>query len=164
MDNFDWTKFTRKGAIAADIKTLYNAWTKAEELEKWFLSSASFFRDGVKLQSSDSIQKGDRYQWNWHLYDGTEEGEILDVNGTDLIQFSFAGKCIVTVQLEPKGRFIIVKITQENIPTDEKSKRDIRLGCDSGWSNFLVNIKSVYEGGLDLRNKDEILRDLHKNE
>ena len=47
--------------------------------------------------------------------------------------------------------------TQKDIPTDDESKQGIRLGCHSGWSFYLVNLKSVYEGGLDLRNKDDAL-------
>jgi hypothetical protein len=43
MTNFDWTKFTRKIAIKASITDIYNAWTKASEIEKWFLSKAVFF-------------------------------------------------------------------------------------------------------------------------
>ena len=50
---------------------------------------------------------------------------------------------------------LLVNLTQKNIPTDDFSKINIRLGCDSGWSFFLVNLKSVYEGGLDLREKNE---------
>ncbi len=52
----------------------------------------------------------------------------------------------------------MVELTQKNIPTDDESKQDIRLGCDSGWSFFLVNLKSIYEGGLDLRNKNADLK------
>jgi len=49
---------------------------------------------------------------------------------------------------------VIVKLTQKNIPTDDVSKRNIRLGCESGWSFYLLNLKSIYEGGVDLRNKN----------
>ena len=43
MENFDWTSFTKKIAIRAELSDIYNAWTKAEELEKWFLEKVSFF-------------------------------------------------------------------------------------------------------------------------
>jgi len=32
------------------------------------------------------------------------------------------------------------------------------LGCASGWAFYLVNLKSIYEGGLDLRNKTPALK------
>ena len=53
--------------------------------------------------------------------------------------------------------------TQNDIPTDDISKRSIRLGCDFGWFFYLLNLKSVYEGGLDLRNKDEELKGMLNN-
>ena len=60
----------------------------------------------------------------------------------------------VEVKLTEKDNSVIVELNQNNIPTDDNSKLNIRLGCDSGWSFYLVNLKSVYEGGIDLRNKN----------
>ena len=87
-----------------------------------------------------------------------EEGKIIAANGKDLIQFTFADDCLVTVKLSEFKEYIIVELTQENIPTDEESKKNIRLGCHTGWSFYLVNLKSVYEGGPDLRNRDPELK------
>jgi hypothetical protein len=58
---------------------------------------------------------------------------------------------------------VIVELTQKDIPTDDASKQNIRLGCHTGWSFFLVNLKSVYEGGLDLRNKDSNFKGMITN-
>lgn len=58
---------------------------------------------------------------------------------------------------------VIVQLTQKNIATDDPSKKGIRLGCESGWSFFLVNLKSVYEGGIDLRNKNTELKGMLNN-
>ncbi|RZK15239.1 MAG: SRPBCC domain-containing protein, partial [Pedobacter sp.] len=55
------------------------------------------------------------------------------------------------------------ELTQKNIPTDENSKRNIRLGCHNGWSFYLINLKSVFEGGLDLRNKDNRFKPMLNN-
>lgn len=155
MTNFDWTSFTRKIAIKATLSDIYNAWTKTSEIEKWFLSKAVFM-DGSKkpIDKDQSIGKGFSYEWNWFLYDVTEKGKIMDANGKDFIQFTFAGECLVDIKLSSQDNLVIVELTQKNIPTDDKSKQNIRLGCDAGWSFYLVNLKSVYEGGLDLRNKE----------
>ncbi|MEX1002554.1 MAG: SRPBCC domain-containing protein [Crocinitomicaceae bacterium] len=155
MTNFDWTTFTRKIAIKAKMSDIYNAWTKASQIEKWFLSKAIFIdTNGVPISKDKSIEKEFTYEWNWYLYDTTERGKITDTNGKDFIQFTFAGECLVDIKLSLQDDYVIVELTQKNIPTDDHSKQGIRLGCDSGWSFFLVNLKSVYEGGLDLRNKD----------
>ena len=42
MKNFDWTIFTRKIAVKAELADIYSAWTKSSEIERWFLSKAVF--------------------------------------------------------------------------------------------------------------------------
>jgi hypothetical protein len=164
MTNFDWTTFTRKIAINAKLSDIYNAWTKASEIEKWFLSKA-IFKDNneAPIDKNKAIEKGFAYEWSWYLFDLTEQGKITDTNGKDYIQFTFAGDCLVDIKLSIQNDYTIVELTQKNIPTDDNSKQGIRLGCDSGWSFFLLNLKSVYEGGLDLRNKDNSLKGMINN-
>lgn len=158
MKNFDWTQFTRKIPIKASVQSLYKAWTVPDELERWFLKDATYIDTGDNtIFKTQSIKKGFTYQWQWYLYSVTETGEVLIANDKDYVQFSFAGNCTVDVVLEPYDKGTIVSLTQKNISTDDDSKVNVRLGCDSGWSFFLVNLKSIYEGGLDLRNKDSSL-------
>ncbi|MFZ1703686.1 MAG: SRPBCC domain-containing protein [Saprospiraceae bacterium] len=155
MKNFNWTSFTRRIEIKASIKYLYDAWTKSEEIEKWFLSKANFYNlDQKMVAKNESIKTGFTYEWSWYLYDDLEKGKITEANEKDFLQFTFAGECLVDIRLTQQGDYVIVELTQKNIPTDDHSKHQIRLGCDSGWSFYLVNLKSVYEGGLDLRNKN----------
>lgn len=164
MENFDWTRFTLKIAINTTLSNLYAAWTKASELEKWFLSKAdSFDAEGTLIPKSESISKGYRYEWNWFLYPDIEMGTFTEANGRDFIQFTFAGQCLVDVKLTAYEDYVLVELTQKNIPTDESSKKNIRLGCHGGWSFYLVNLKSVYEGGLDLRNKNTDLKPMLNN-
>lgn len=163
MENFDWTRFTRKIAVKASVKQLYDAWTIPQELEKWFLKRARFFDQDHMVADDANIKAGSRYEWEWYLYDGIEKGSVKVANGNDHLQFTFAGDCIVDINLEDFEGITIVSITQRNIPETEEAKRNIRLGCDSGWSFYLVNLKSVYEGGLDLRNKDARLKPMLNN-
>jgi uncharacterized protein YndB with AHSA1/START domain len=155
--------FSRKIPIKADMARLYNAWTRADEIESWFLRSSNFLRGDRLLPKEEAITKGDTYQWAWYAFDVVEEGSITEANGVDFIQFTFAGDCLVEIQLTQMEDYVLVTLTQKNIPTDDASKRNIRIGCASGWSFFLVNLKSVYEGGLDLRNKDNDLRGMLNN-
>ncbi len=159
MENFDWTQFTRKIAIKAKLSDLYDAWTKSSEIEKWFLREALYFDpDKKQIGKNTSIEGGNTYEWHWYLYEGTEYGKITEANKKDHLQFTFAGDCLVDIDLSQHKDYVIVALTQKNIPTDEKSKQNIRLECDTGWSFYLVNLKSVYEGGKDLRNKDVSFR------
>ncbi|NNF30208.1 MAG: SRPBCC domain-containing protein [Flavobacteriaceae bacterium] len=159
MKNFDWTQFTRKIAIKAPLNALYDAWTIPAQIERWFLSDATFYNSsGEKIDKNEHITSGSRYEWQWYLWDPTETGVVKEVNGTDHIQFTFAGECIVDVHLESFKDNTIVSISQREIPTTDEHKVNIHLGCDRGWSFYLVNLKSIYEGGIDLRNKNSDLK------
>ena len=46
----------------------------------------------------------------------------------------------------------VVELTQSRIPEDEN--RGIYVDCSYGWTFYLANLKSVLEGGIDLRNKN----------
>lgn len=164
MNNFDWTSFTKTIAIKAQLKDIYNAWTKAGELEKWFLKKVIFTDDtGILIDPEVNVTAGCAYSWFWYLYEDSMPGLIKQANGKDFLQFSFEGDCLVDVNLTEKSGYTIVQLRHYNIPTDDQSKQYIRLGCASGWAFYLVNLKSVYEGGLDLRNKDEHLHAMINN-
>ncbi len=164
MENFDWTKFTRKIAVKSNLSEIYDAWSKASEIEKWFLSSARFYDlSGNIIEKSTAVADGYSYEWEWFLYDVIEKGKITEANGKDFMQFTFAGNCLVDIKLSEESEYVFVELTQKDIPTDENSKKNIRLGCHTGWSFYLLNLKSVYEGGLDLRNKDENLYPMVNN-
>lgn len=155
MKNFDWSQFTKRIYIRSDLNKVYNAWTKSIELEKWFLSKAVFFSpDQTKVDLSKNVSGGCKYQWNWFAQNSFEEGKINEANGIDFLEFTFAGECKVQVKLSEVGDQILVELNQKEIPSDESSKENIRLGCAFGWTFYLLNLKSILEGGIDLRNKN----------
>ena len=164
MKNFNWESFTQRIAVKSSISELYDAWTVSGKIEKWFLSEATFYdANGQALAPDQPVGQGGSYKWQWFLFDDIEKGRITEANGTDFLQFTFAGECIVDIHLAQVDDAVMVELTQKNIPTDDKSKQGIRLGCASGWAFFLLNLKSVYEGGLDLRNKNESLKGMLNN-
>ena len=83
-----------------------------------------------------------------------EYGEVLDGNGKDVFKFSFgkAGNCTVRIYME-QGE-TVVELVQDNIPTDEQGMYYWHVGCKTGWTFYMANMKSLYEGGIDLRNKN----------
>ena len=164
MENFDWTSFTKKIAVKAALSDIYYAWTMAGELEKWFLEKVSFFDTSQKPLSKDqNVSDGYTYEWLWYLYKDTMSGKIISANGKDQLQFTFEGNCLVDIKLSESKGYTIVELRHHNIPTDDYSKQYIRLGCANGWHFYLTNLKSVYEGGLDLRNRDENLNPMINN-
>lgn len=164
MKDFDWSGFKKKIAIKSDLKTIYKAWTIPNELEKWFLKTADFTNENNLILKKDTSIKTDyQYNWSWYLFDTIESGKITFANDVDNLQFTFAGNCLVDVKLSKIDNLVVVTLTQKNIPTDEESIINYYLGCQSGWIFYLANLKSVYEGGLDLRNKNPQLKGMLNN-
>ena len=155
MNNFDWTSFTKRIAIKSSLSEIYEAWSVAANLEKWFLERVVFQDiEGTQLKLTEPVSSEIRYQWYWYLDATPMYGEILNANGKDHLQFTFEGSSLVDVKLSSLDEYVIVELRHHNIPQDDHSKQYIRLGCSNGWAFYLHNLKSVYEGGLDLRNKD----------
>ena len=155
MNNFDWTSFTKRIAIKSSLSEIYEAWTVAANLEKWFLERVVFRAGGGNLPGNTTqAQSGTQYDWYWYLDSTPMHGEILSANGKDFLQFTFECSSLVDVKLSTLDEYVIVELRHYNIPQDDNSKQHIRLGCSNGWAFYMHNLKSVYEGGIDLRNKD----------
>ncbi len=151
-----WTSFKVTGDYNTDIRNLYESWATPVGLEKWFLRKAEFYAIAGRLREADEfILKEDVYEWYWHGWgdDAVEKGEVLEANGTDLLKFTFMKDCIVTVSLFSRNGVSIVELTQENIPIENDPSKNLFVQCQTGWTFYLANLKSVLEGGVDLRNK-----------
>jgi hypothetical protein len=70
-----------------------------------------------------------------------------------LLKFTFSGGSIVTVDIQSKYGLTVVELTQENIPEESDPSKNLFVQCQIGWTFYLANLKSVIEGGNDLRNK-----------
>ncbi|WP_129714375.1 SRPBCC domain-containing protein [Pedobacter sp. SYP-B3415] len=155
MKNFDWTAFTKRIAVRSTLQKIYEAWSTAANLETWFLERVLFTNEqGEQLGPLERVADGMRYEWYWYLDNNPMKGEIISANGTDFLQFSFEGPSVVDVRLSTQDEYVIIELRHHSIPQDDHSRQYIRLGCSNGWAFYLHNLKSVYEGGIDLRNKD----------
>lgn len=157
MTAFNWTTFTVRIPINAPIEKLYWCWAAKAGMEYWFLRLSEYkTTEGRLRELEEPVQKGDTYKWLWHGWpdETVEYGEILDCNDKNFLKFSFgkAGNCAVTIKDEA-GQ-IIVELVQDNIPDDEQGKHYWHLGCKTGWTFYLTNLKSLLEGGVDLRNRN----------
>lgn len=163
MENFDWTRFLVRIDVKASKEQLYQAWSTRNGLENWFLRECLIYKPSGEMRDvNEPIQEGDRYLWRWHGHpdESTEEGVFLVSNGIDEIQFQFgqAGRC--TVRITEAGGVFLVDLVQDQIPPTEKAKVQFHVGCRTGWIFYLTNLKSFYEGGIDLRNKNPNLQQM----
>jgi len=151
-----WTTFKVAGDYNIDKRSLYEAWSTTQGLEKWFLRKADFFTIAGRLRDpQEFIAKEDTYQWYWHGYndDTVEKGQVLEANGIDFLKFTFSGGSIVSVNMESRNGITLVELTQENIPEESDPSKNLLVQCQVGWTFYMANLKSVLEGGIDLRNK-----------
>jgi hypothetical protein len=73
-------------------------------------------------------------------------------------QFGKAGRCTVRICQE-QGE-TLVELKQDQIPDDDLGRMTWHVGCKTGWTFYLANLKSLYEGGIDLRNKNMNLQEM----
>lgn len=163
MGNYDWSRFVTRININAPIEKLYWCWATRQGMEYWFLRLSEYKKpDGNVRAGSEPVQPGDTYTWRWHGWsdETTEHGSILDCNGKDIFKFSFgkAGDCTVTLKNELGQN--IVELVQSDIPITDEGMHYWHLGCKTGWTFYLANLKSLLEGGGDLRNRDEKLQNV----
>ena len=161
MSTPDWSRFVTRINVKAPVSVLYNAWATRAGIESWFLRLSEYKSKEGKLRAEDeAVSTGDTYKWLWYGWpdETVEYGEILEQNGKDYFKFSFskAGNCSVRIKKEEGEN--IVELQQENIPDDEAGKLQWHVGCKTGWTFYLANLKSILEGGIDLRNRNEKLQ------
>ncbi len=153
----DWTQFKKRITIRATTDSIYRAWATGHGIESWFLRSAKFSdAAGVLRGAHEFAESGDCYQWKWHGWsdDANLRGNISAANGLDYFQFTFHDPMVVSVRILSECGTSIVELVQTNIATDDVSRSNYFVGCGEGWTFYLTNLKSVLEGGLDLRNQD----------
>ncbi len=167
MSNYKWSRFSKRINISAEIDAVYEMWATPTGIEKWFLRSCRITAENGAIKSPEKfIAQGDQFLWHWYGWPDAvkEEGSILEANGRDKLAFTFgqadAENMICTVKIYTEEGVTICDIAQENIPEDEKGKTYYHIGCLTGWSFYLTNLKSILEGGVDLRNKNELLKNM----
>jgi uncharacterized protein YndB with AHSA1/START domain len=148
-----WDSFTKRILIEKTLDEVYRCWATKGKIEEWFLEKADYVSGEIHRKSDEPVQKGDQFFWKWNNWDFTEEGRILEANGRDIISFTFGSGGIVTVKLMKKEGGTEVTLVQNDIPTDEKSRMDLFVGCITGWTFWLTNLKAYLEHGITLHAK-----------
>ncbi|GAA4277822.1 SRPBCC family protein [Aquimarina mytili] len=161
MEKLEWNSFTKKIYIHTTVEKLYDLWATEHGISSWFLKKATYKNaEGEIRNPLEHIEKGDTYIWQWHNWDGKEEGKVLEANGKNYIEITFETSK-VSVLLEKVNDITIITLTQFDIPTDDESKLRVHFGCSNGWTFWLANLKAFIEHGI-LLNETEI--DLRENE
>lgn len=156
-ENSKWDHFTLQVTINATSDQVFKAISTRQGFEHWFLREAEFRNGaGAEREPGETLMSGDSYKWLWYGYpDEVEEtGRITHMNSGKSIGFTFSDAGNVTLRMEKQAGETLMVLNQYNIPVDEASRFEYRIGCLGGWTFYLANLKSVLEGGLDLRNRN----------
>ena len=153
---YDWTQFERHIFIKAPVEKVYNAWISEKELTDWFLETVKITNDkGVRRSANEHCRVGDQYEWTWHGgWDYVEKGKILELIPNEKVKFSFSqNKVKVELQFVQHTNEVQLILKQTNIPTDEKNKVNVHMGCNLGWSFWITNLKAWLEHGVLLNDR-----------
>lgn len=156
MKGLSFDQFIKKIYIKAPLKKLYWCWATEDGLTSWFLREAKFNRENFTMAYGEYMKPDDTFVWKWHNWDGQEEGQVVQANGTDFIQFTFA-EGLVDVSLEEVNNKTLLTLKQHEIPTDEESKLKYHVGCSNGWTFWLTNLKAYLEYGILLNETEQNL-------
>jgi uncharacterized protein YndB with AHSA1/START domain len=154
--------FIKRIAISSPVEAVYRAFASGKGLESWFLRKAAFTTSSGRLRyAEEAIEKGDDYEWLWHGWsdETVEHKKVLEANGRNHLKFTFSGDSIVDITIKPQQKLTMIEL-QQHIPEGHDPGQELRIGCDTGWTFYLTNLKSVLEGGLDLRNRDVLLKNV----
>jgi uncharacterized protein YndB with AHSA1/START domain len=155
----NWSEFKLRVNTTASVEKAYAAVATPGGLESWFLRRAEVRTGGKPRQPGDRIQKGDEYSFLWfgHPDSLAHSGKFLSADGKSVVSFTFSQDLPVTVSIYREFDETIVELVETFDPTDEGVVRKHYLGNMKGWIFYMINLKSVLEGGLDMRNRREEL-------
>jgi uncharacterized protein YndB with AHSA1/START domain len=158
----NWSEFKLRINTTASVEKAFAAVATPGGLESWFLREANVQSGGKPRQKGDKIQKGDEYHFQWHGHPDTlrHSGRFLSTDGKSVISFTFSQDLPVTISIYRECEETIVELAETFDPTVEEVARNHYLGNMKGWIFYLINLKSILEGGLDMRNRKVELKNV----
>ena len=163
MENSQWSSFRLRVNVNCTVAEAYRMWATPAGLESWFLRKATFNSpQGAERKPEELLEEGDTYHWVWYGYPDSvkETGTVLKCNQKDQFTFTFSLGCPVSISIYQEAGETIVQLVESDLPSDEGTRLQHFVGDSKGWIFYLTNLKSILEGGLDLRNRKEELVDV----
>ena len=163
LTNTDFSQFKLRVNIKTSIENAYRAWASSAGLNAWFLGGAVFIdENGVQRPNDSLAQANDDYICYFANKPGEViiKGKVLQANGKDVYSFTFSKGCPVSITIYSEHNETIVELFESKLPTDEETIKKHYVGDSKGWIFYLTNLKSVLEGGLDLRNRNEDIKNV----
>ena len=156
LDLSKFTEFKLRVNIKTTIENAYRAWASPAGIGSWFFRIVYKDKNGNIRSAEELAQEGDEYTLSLNTKPDVMilQGKVLKANGKDLFSFTFSKGVPVTISIYTEQDETIVQLVESHLPTDEETIRKHFVGDTKGWIFYLTNLKSIMEGGLDLRNKN----------
>ncbi len=129
-------------SVRASPQTAWSAVATAPGLVRWYARDAQI-----------DPQTGGAYRFGWG--DATATGEVTAATPGTRLELSWHHGTRVSLRLARRhgGRETVVTVRHEGIATGPAGV-ELYAQLRQGWTFALVNLKSVVERGIDLREKD----------
>lgn len=148
----DWTGFIKRIHVNRSREDLWCALATAAGICSWFTHVTEFHDEsGYPLPGDRFAEVGFTVHWEWTEGTG-EDVRVLGVSPGESVRFSwYDGEGWVEFRAREHAGRSFVEIEQRMESSDLAFLQDVYVGCSEGWVFFLANLKSVLEGGHDLR-------------
>jgi uncharacterized protein YndB with AHSA1/START domain len=148
---FSWDSLELAIFVDAPLDVVDWHWATEAGITRWFIVEAGFRAPGAEVDRTptERVQPGDRYVWTWN--NGAEERCTFEVcEPESRYVFTFGDATHVEVKLSDIDGRTFVALQQHTEATDDERFATYR-DCLQGWTFYLANLKSMMEGGIDLR-------------
>ena len=150
MAAYDWSQFHVRMYYLAPLAEVFRCFSTADGLESFFVYNAQHLSaDGIRRASDESVQSGDSYYWTY-VHDFEHGGMYTRIELNRLVQFTF-GSMMVDIHFREIDGATEVDLHQKNCATKDPDRTWQHVNCRSCWIYFLTNLRSVLDGGSDVR-------------
>jgi uncharacterized protein YndB with AHSA1/START domain len=157
-ETHDWAAFDVFLEIDAPPESVMNCWRTAHGIQQFFIAEMKVTGSGGQARmEDDTIQKDDTYWWHY-VHDYTGQGQFLS-SSENQVRFTFGTSYQVEITAVPADNGTLLHLKQTGMSDSMEDRVHGSLNCRSCWINFIVNLKSVLEHGIDLRDKNPATTD-----
>ena len=151
-EQFNWELFTRRIVIHKNIEDVFSLIATSEGLKKWFLHEAVFYTmvNETKVVNFTFPTENELYYWKWKGKDFELNGHVIKCETNTCFSFTFGSAGTVKIELEIIEESTLLLLTQQ-VNHGEIYDKMRQANSFAYWTFFLLNLKSVAEHGIDLR-------------
>jgi uncharacterized protein YndB with AHSA1/START domain len=148
----DWTQFRLHVAIDVEPKRVLESWTTSAGMESFFVEMMQITAPGATLrEAGERACEGDHFVWRWDSgYCIT--GKYLSVVAGSEAVFTF-GESKVRIRVSPYLKGTLLELHQFDIPDTPEDRMHVHANCRGAWVYFLTVLKTLFEHGVDGRDK-----------